>query len=59
MRKTILDVLKGDKDKLDALMIALGKGKERTGIIVRGNKAYYFYSRDKWARNITILGEVK
>jgi len=55
--KTLLEAMNGDKDKLDALMIELGKGKDRHGLILKNGKIMRFIARDKWARQITILEE--
>ena len=53
--KTLLEAFGGDKDKLDAAMIALGKGNPGRGLILRDGKVWEFRARDKFARNITLV----
>jgi len=57
--KTLLDAFGGDKDKLDAAMIALGKGKPGRGLILRDGKVWEFQARDKFAKRITIIREYR
>lgn len=54
--KTLLEFF-GSREKLDSVVIELGKGKERHGLILREGKVMEFYAHDKFARRITIIRE--
>lgn len=54
--KTILEILHNNREKLDKILLSL---KERQGLKVIKGKVYKIYIRDRFARNFTVLEEIK